>query len=55
MSIRPATTSILNALGDSYQKLGDSHKARQYLERSLELNPNPQAIKEQLSSLPKSE
>ena len=53
--IRPASTSLLNALGDVYMRLGRSGDARQVLERSLALDPAQEVIRKQLASLPKSE
>jgi len=53
--IRPAGTSLLNALGDIYMRLGRSGDARRVLERSLALDPAQEAIRKQLASLPKSE
>jgi hypothetical protein len=53
--IRPAGTSLLNALGDIYMRLGRPGDARRVLERSLALDPAQEAIRKQLASLPKSE
>jgi Flp pilus assembly protein TadD len=53
--IRPAGTSLLNALGDIYMRLGRSGDARRVLERSLALDPAQEAIRKQLASLPESE
>jgi len=53
--IRPAGTSLLNALGDIYMRLGRSGDARRVLERSLSLDPAQEAIRKQVASLPKSE
>ena len=53
--IRPAGTSLLNALGDIYTRLGRSGDARRVLERSLALDPAQEAIRKQLASLPESE
>jgi len=53
--IRPASTSLLNALGDIYMRLGRSGDARRVLERSLALDPAQEAIRKQVASLPESE
>ena len=37
--IRAPDTSLLNAVGDCYERLGDTAKARESYERSIELNP----------------
>ena len=50
-AIRPPDTSILNALGDSHQRLGDEDRARQYFERSLELDPAQDAVKKRLARM----
>ena len=52
--IRPAGTSLLNALGDIYRRLGRSGDARRVLERSLALDPSQEAIRKQIASLPES-
>jgi tetratricopeptide (TPR) repeat protein len=43
--LRPPTTSLYNALAVSYAQQGNSEKAIQYLERSLELDPNQEQVK----------
>ena len=50
-AIRPPDTSILNALGDSHQRLGDEDKARHYFERSLELDPAQDAVSKRLARM----
>ncbi|GMR24175.1 MAG: hypothetical protein BMS9Abin37_2688 [Acidobacteriota bacterium] len=49
--IRSPDTSILNALGDSHQRLGDEEKARHYFERSLELDPTQDAVSKRLARM----
>lgn len=49
--IRPPDTSILNALGDSHQRLGDEERARDYFERSLDLDPAQDAVEKRLARL----
>jgi GWxTD domain-containing protein len=49
-SIREPGTSLLNALGDCYVKLGDRARAREAFERSLALDPDQSAIRERLLS-----
>ena len=51
--LRPAESPLLNALGDSYQGLGQHDKARETFERSLALNPSQEAVKARLESLGK--
>ena len=49
--IRAPDTSLLNAVGDCYERLGDNAKAREYYERSLELNPQQGGVKVRLEGL----
>ena len=51
IAIRPPNDALLNSLADSYEQLGNSEKARQYFERSLELNPDQPGIRERLTGL----
>lgn len=51
VKIRPPRSSLLNALGDVYLRLGNPAKARQVLERSLEIDPNQTEIQQKLESL----
>jgi Flp pilus assembly protein TadD len=48
--IRPPDTMLLNALGDCYQHLGDTEKASEAFERSLELDADQPSVRERLSS-----
>jgi GWxTD domain-containing protein len=50
-SIREPGTSLLNALGDCYAKLGDRARAREVFERSLALDSDQPVIRERLASL----
>jgi GWxTD domain-containing protein len=50
-ALRPPDTSLLNALGDCYQRLSDPLKARENFERSLELNPQQDGVKARLKML----
>ena len=50
-AIHPPDTSLLNALADSHQRLGDIEKARGYFERSLALDPAQDAVKKRLAGL----
>jgi Flp pilus assembly protein TadD len=50
-AVRPPGTSLLNTLGNCHQRLGDLEKAKQFLERSLELNSDQDAIKKKLDSM----
>jgi tetratricopeptide (TPR) repeat protein len=49
MGLRPADTTLLNALGDSYLKMGSSEKAKPLLERSLEMDPDQEPIRQLLA------
>ncbi|TDI36049.1 MAG: tetratricopeptide repeat protein [Acidobacteria bacterium] len=51
MALRPPPTTLLNALGDCRQILGDATKAKEVFERSLGLDPDQDAVKERLESL----
>jgi GWxTD domain-containing protein len=50
-AIREPGTSLLNALGDCYERLGDVTRARGAFERSLEIDPEQDAIRKRLASL----
>ncbi len=52
--IRPASTGLLNALGDIYIRLDRPRDARRVLEQSLALDPAQDAIRKQVASLPAS-
>ncbi len=54
ITLRPPESPLLNALGDSYQSLGQTEKAKEVFERSLALNPGQEAVKARLESLGKS-
>jgi GWxTD domain-containing protein len=53
IALRPPDYTLLNALGDSYQNLGEHEKARETFERSLSLNPAQDAVKARLDTLAK--
>jgi GWxTD domain-containing protein len=55
ITLRPPDAPLLNALGDSYQNLGQHEKAREAFERSLSLNPAQEAVKGRLDALAKSQ
>ena len=48
-ALAPPDTMLLNALGDSYQKLGKLDEAREAFERSLELDGEQPAVKARLA------
>jgi tetratricopeptide (TPR) repeat protein len=54
ITLRPPDAPLLNALGDTYQSLGQHEKARESFERSLALNPAQEAVKARLDTLAKS-
>lgn len=51
MQLRPADTTLLNALGESYIKTGDEERAREALERSLSMDPDQKATRDLLASI----
>ena len=51
LSLRAADTSLLNALGDCHEELGDGERAREMFQRSLELNPGQQGVRDRLAGL----
>ena len=51
LSLRAADTSLLNALGDCHEELGDGERARELFQRSLELNPGQQGVRDRLAGL----
>ena len=53
MTIRPADTTLLNILGSCYQRTEQVDKAREILERSLEMDPDQGEIRQQLNDLSK--
>ncbi|GAG45188.1 unnamed protein product, partial [marine sediment metagenome] len=54
MQIRPADTTLLNALGESFMQIGDRERAKEALERSLSMNPDQEAVKELLAKVEQS-
>jgi Flp pilus assembly protein TadD len=54
MQIRPADTTLLNALGESLLRIGDLERAKEALERSLAMNPDQEIIKELLAKVEQS-
>jgi GWxTD domain-containing protein len=55
ITLRPPDPPLLNALGDTYQRLGTLDKARETYERSLGLDPEQVPIQKRLESLATSE
>ena len=49
--IRAPDTSLLNAVGDCYERLGNNAKAKEYYERSLELNPQQEGVKVRIEGI----
>ena len=49
--IRPPEATLWNALGDSYEHLGDRDKAREAFESSLQLDSEQPTVRERLASL----
>jgi GWxTD domain-containing protein len=54
LTLRAPEYTLLNALGDSYQSLGQADKAREIFERSLSMNPAQESVKLRLEALDKS-
>lgn len=50
-TLRPADTSLLNAIGDCYERLSNVAKAREAYEESLGLNPQQEGVKARLAGL----
>lgn len=50
-ALRPPDTSLLNAIGDCYEQMSDSAKAREAFEQSLALNPGQEGVKARLAGL----
>jgi GWxTD domain-containing protein len=51
LALRPPDTALLNALGESHRKLGNREKAKEFFERSLDMDPNQPAVREVLDQL----
>ncbi len=51
-TLRPPGTSLLNALGECYERLGEPAKARQVFQSSLEMDPEQTSIQERVASFP---
>jgi Flp pilus assembly protein TadD len=50
-SLRPPDSTLLNALGDSYGKLGERERAIGAYRRSLELDPTQEEVQKLIQSL----
>ena len=50
-AIRAPDTTALNALGDCYERLGETEKAKGRYQRSLELKPDQQGVQARLAGL----
>jgi len=53
LSVRGSVVEILNSIGTCYMELGNKGEARRAWEKSLEINPNQDKIKELIESLKK--
>jgi len=51
LALRPPDAPLLNALGESYRKLGNLEKAKDSFRRSLDLDPEQPAVRAVLSEL----
>lgn len=49
--LKPPDTAVLNALGDSQQRLGNFDEAREAFLRSLELDADQPVVRERLAEL----
>jgi Flp pilus assembly protein TadD len=50
-TIRAPDTTILNALGDCHERLGNAVRAKELYQRSLELNPEQGGVRARLAGL----
>ncbi len=46
LALRPPDSQLLNALGESYRRLGNLEKAKELFQRSLDLDPEQPAVRE---------
>jgi tetratricopeptide (TPR) repeat protein len=53
LKLKGSTTLILNVIGECYLKPGETAKAQEVLEKSLEINPNREKIKKLLKDIKK--
>jgi GWxTD domain-containing protein len=51
LTLRAPDTKLLNALGETCERLGDSTRAREYYQRSLAVDPNQPRVRERASAL----
>lgn len=51
LALRPPDATLLNALGESHRKLGNVERAREFFQRSLDLDPEQPAVRDLLSEL----
>ncbi|HZX09969.1 MAG TPA: tetratricopeptide repeat protein, partial [Acidobacteriota bacterium] len=51
LSLRGSVVEILNSIGTCYMELGNKAEARRAWEKSLEINPNQEKVKEMIESL----
>ena len=51
VALRPPDAALLNALGESYRKLGNQGKAKEHFQRSLEMDAEQPAVREILDRL----
>ena len=49
--LKPPDTAVLNALGDSHQRLGNFDEAREAFQRSLELDADQPIVRERLAEI----
>lgn len=50
-TIRPPGTSLLNALGDCHQRSGNTSRAKELFQRSLDIDPDQKPIRERIGIL----
>jgi uncharacterized protein HemY len=50
-AIRAPDTTVLNALGDCHERLGNAERAKELYQRSLELNPEQGGVRARLAGL----
>jgi GWxTD domain-containing protein len=51
VTIRPPTPGLLNTLAECHERMGNATQAKQLLERSLELDPEQEAVRDKLATM----
>jgi Flp pilus assembly protein TadD len=48
LTLRAADTKLLNALGETHERLGNTERAKEYYQRSLALDPDQPRVRERV-------